>query len=303
MQLKELIALYSRKALPALKDQRNRERHLRYWSEKLGDRIVHTITLKVMIGQRDRLIDKEKMSGPTANRYLSALSAVFAWGVDEQLVDLNPVRQVRRPKEAGIRVRYLSDEELPRLIAACEASHHPDLLPAVVLALTTGLRQSELFGLTWEQVEWPRLGLPEGATPVGRIHLLRGSTKNGEPRSTPLVGRALELLRGRFEALMPKGKPTGLIFSKKGFANVVYAWDKALKESGIEGFRWHDLRHTHFTELAKQGMDLQTMCMLGGWRSISMVLRYSHLTPQSVDRAGAMMARFGSAVDTISGSG
>jgi integrase len=243
-----------------------------------------------MIGQRDRMLDKEKMSGPTTNRYLAALSAVFTWAVDEQIVDSNPVRQVRRPKEAGIRVRFLSDEELPRLIAACENSHHPDLLLAVVLALTTGLRQSELLGLTWEQVEWPRLGLPEGATPVGRIRLLLGATKNGEPRVVPLVGRALELLRGRFEALMPKGKPTGMIFSGKGFNALSYAWEKALKESGIEGFTWHSCRHHWATQMVANGESLTTLMLVGGWKSMNVVTRYAHLDPSTVQGVGERMA-------------
>ena len=288
MLLRELIELYARKALPALKDRRNRERHMRYWTERLGSRVAHTITPKVMIGQRDRMVDKEKMSGPTTNRYLAALSAVFTWGMDEQIVDSNPVRQVRRPRETGIRVRFLSDEELPRLIAACEASHHPDLLLAVVLALTTGLRQSELLGLTWEQVEWPRL--PAKSSPVGFIYLHRGETKNGDPRTLPLAGRALDLLRGRFEALMPKGKPTGPVFSGKGFNSISYSWEKALKESGVKDFRWHDLRHSFATRLLRNGESTATVALLGGWKSPVAMMRYVHLTTDTVQGVGERMA-------------
>jgi integrase len=68
-----------------------------------------------------------------------------------------------------------------------------------------------------------------------------------------------------------KGKP----IAKAGGA----AWKKAMVRSGIENFRWHDLRHTWASWHAQAGTPLHVLQELGGWSSAEMVRRYAHLAP------------------------
>ena len=56
----------------------------------------------------------------------------------------------------------------------------------------------------------------------------------------------------------------------------------AVRAAKIEGFRFHDLRHTFASRLAMAGVDLLTIKELGGWKSLAMVQRYAHLS-QSTD--------------------
>ena len=55
------------------------------------------------------------------------------------------------------------------------------------------------------------------------------------------------------------------------------AWKKGLKQAGIEGFRWHDLRHTWASWLVQRGIPLAHLQQLGGWESLEMVQKYAHL--------------------------
>lgn len=57
------------------------------------------------------------------------------------------------------------------------------------------------------------------------------------------------------------------------------SWRLALKRAGIEGFRFHDLRHTWASWLIQSGVPLSALQEMGGWESIEMVRRYAHLAP------------------------
>lgn len=59
--------------------------------------------------------------------------------------------------------------------------------------------------------------------------------------------------------------------------NCTKAWYKALKETGLEGFRFHDLRHTWASWHVQAGTPLNALQELGGWSSAEMVRRYAHL--------------------------
>jgi len=63
----------------------------------------------------------------------------------------------------------------------------------------------------------------------------------------------------------------------QNFVNRVFL--PALKKAGIEGFRWHDLRHTFASRLAIAGVDLHTIQELMGHKTLAMTMRYAHLSP------------------------
>src|SRR5262245_1087069 len=83
--------------------------------------------------------------------------------------------EIPRPPKGAHRTRFLSEEEIPRLLAACRQSRNRLLAPLVTLALTTGARYSELAMLTWEQLD---LEADFGLSPIMRLTV----TKSGRPR-------------------------------------------------------------------------------------------------------------------------
>ncbi len=102
--------------------------------------------------------------------------AASDWGMESLI---NPVSRVRKPSLPSGRDRRLMPGEEEPLLAACDGSRSTWLGPMVRLALATAMRQGELVGLTWPDVDLDR-----------RTVILR-ETKNGTTRSVPLSTSAL----------------------------------------------------------------------------------------------------------------
>jgi integrase len=162
-------------------------------------------------------------------------------------------------------VRFLTDAERPRLLTACQASSNRHLYPLVILALSTGARKGELVTLTWPQVD------------LGRALVTLHETKNGEPRSIPLTGPAVDVIRAHAKVV----RLTPLVFPRQDGRRPVdirYAWYQALRQAGIDQFRFHDLRHSAASYLAMNGASLVEIADVLGHKTLAMVQRYAHLS-------------------------
>jgi integrase len=286
--LAELIDRYIQDVLPARKDYPDRKTQLTWWKEQLGNYALADVTPPLLAEYRDKLtsepvtrkgqINPGKRSSSTVVRYLAALSHAFTIGVKEwQWVESNPLQKVTKPKEPRGRVRFLSDLERERLLTACRESSNPDLYPAVVLALSTGARKTEIMGLRWPQVDLSR----------GVITL--EETKNGERRVLPLAGAALEIMRERKKA---RHIATDLVFPGQNIHKPIdlrTPWETALKQAEIVDFRWHDLRHSAASYLAMSGASLAEIAEVLGHKTLAMVKRYSHLSESHVAGVVARM--------------
>jgi integrase len=218
-------------------------------------------------------------SPATVVRYLAALShaltvAVKEWG----WLEANPLAKVSKPKEPRGRVRYLADDERERLLNACRESANPFLYTAVVLALSTGARRTEIWSL-----RWPDVDLQRG---VITLH----ETKNGERRVLPLVGHAHEQVKEH--ARVPR-LDTDLLFPSrrdpKQPIDLRKPWETALQKAGIADFRWHDLRHCCASYLAMNGATLAEIAEVLGHKTLQMVRRYAHLSEAHTARVVAAM--------------
>ncbi|HVS25809.1 MAG TPA: site-specific integrase [Burkholderiales bacterium] len=128
-------------------------------------------------------------------------------------------------------------------------------------ALATGCRSSEITGL-----EWSRVDLERKTAWLDR-------TKNGTPRGVPLNRDAvavLEVERGKHESycFTYRGKPI-----RRGICN--NGWLEAVRKSGLQDFRFHDLRHTWASWHRQRGTSTDELKELGGWKSRVMVDRYA----------------------------
>ncbi len=207
------------------------------------------------------------------NRELEALRNLFnrmiAWG---KATD-NPVRKVKRLKEPEGRTRWLTVEEINRLLAAC----NPHVRPAVLTTLHTGLRRQELLGLKAGDLDFARR----------TVTVQAAYSKNGERRSIPMNVTLTQTLR---PLIIGKASDAPVFQSRKGepYRSLRTAFTTACKKAGITNCRWHDLRHTYASQLVMAGVDLPTVKELLGHKSIEMTLRYSHLSQdhkrQAVER-------------------
>ncbi|WP_411727173.1 tyrosine-type recombinase/integrase [Methyloglobulus sp.] len=283
--LAELLDRYIKDVLPTKPKQAvKQQQQLEWWKDKIGAYLLSDISPSMIVQCRDGLASGETYRGTqrspaTVVRYMAALSHAFTIAVNDwQWLEDSPMRKVKKPKESRGRVRFLDDGERTRLLAACKESSNPWLYPCVILALSTGMRQGELMGLKWQDVN-----LKDG-------YLILHETKNGERRRVPLAGLGLELLREHakvrrldtdllFPGTAHKTKPIGL---RKPFLN-------ALQAAVINDFHWHDLRHCTASYLAMNGASLAEIAEVLGHKTLQMVKRYAHLSDRHVSHVVASM--------------
>jgi integrase len=271
--LSELIEKYIKDILPSKPKSMNAQgRQLRWWSNEIGYLTLADITPSVLAETRDKL--HEGRQPATVVRYMAALSHAFTIAVNEwEWLNDNPMRKVRKPKEPRGRVRFLNEDERHRLLDSCKKSKTKHLYPVVVLALSTGMRQMEIMNLTWDDVD------------ISRGLITLHETKNGERRAVPLVGHAKEVVK---ELSKVRRLDTNIIFySDTKPSTPIFIrtpWNNALKDSGINDFKFHDLRHTTASYLAMNGASLAEIAEILGHKTLSMVKRYAHLSEQHTSK-------------------
>lgn len=267
----DLIDRYCLEVLPQKRDSTKycQAFQFAWWKEQIGHELLSSVTPALLASCRDRLIrDKETPRSPvTAKRYLAALSHAFTIAMkDWQWIEENPSARVTMPKESRGRVRFLSDEERGELLSACSKSPNAVLYPIVLMAISTGARKGEILALKWKDVD-----LSRGAVTFQ-------DTKNSDRRTVPLLGAALEAVRG-----IPRRINTELVFADDDGTSPVRIrrhWESALVAAKISGFRFHDLRHTCASYLAMSGASTSEIAAVLGHRTLAMVKRYSHIGEQ-----------------------
>ncbi len=245
------------------------ERKIRCFSSLWGKRISEITPQDI---DKLRTEWRKTNTAATVNKKVAALKAALNWGIKKGLLSVAPLRIQRLPEtDSTPKLRYLSQEEEGRLME--ELRHGPDYLRVmVIVSLKTGIRRGALFRLEWRDIDFIHKTL----------HIRGEICKTGKGRIIPLSKSTLHVLRAW-------GPGEGLVFvsPKTGgrFDNVGTAWERVLREAGVAGFRWHDLRHTFASRLVMAGVDLNVVRELMGHSDLKMTLRYAHLAPEAKSRA------------------
>ena len=219
---------------------------------------------KVTRAEIEKVITAKSKTASSArvNRITALIRAVLRKAEREwEWIDKAPA--IRRLKEPGKRIRWITQAEAERLFT--ELPDH--LEPMARFSLSTGLREANVTGLQWNQVDLQRK--------VAWIH--PDQAKARKAIGIPLNEDAVAVIRQNI------GNHDTHIFTRNGKTVKKAgstAWKKALKDAGIENFRWHDLRHTWASWHVQNGTPLNILQELGGWSSYEMVLRYAHLAPE-----------------------
>lgn len=211
----------------------------------------------------------EGVKPATIHRQLGLMKRAFNLAVREwEWCKENPVTKVSLERLNNKRDRWLTLEEEERLLQSSPLW----LREIIVFALNTGMRLGEILSLTWKGVDLFR----KTATVF--------KSKNNERRTIPLNQKVFELLKARAKVRLIK---TDLVFHSQNHTpldkgNIRRAFCATLKKTGIEDFRFHDLRHTFATRLVQAGVDIYKVQVLLGHKSPVMTQRYAHHYPESL---------------------
>ncbi|TET71857.1 MAG: helix-turn-helix domain-containing protein [Candidatus Aminicenantes bacterium] len=212
----------------------------------------------------------------TVNRYLQLMGKMFNLAIEEGYLEENPARKVNNFNEKdSLKERILTEKEEEKLLENCS-----DTLKSIIaVALNTGMRRAEILNCTWDQIDLK----------AGMIRVER--TKSGKVRHIPINDDLFKQIL----KLKNKNGQSAFVFlnpaTKKPFLDMKTPFKRACRISGIEGLRFHDLRHTFATRLVANGVDIETIKELLGHHSIAITQRYLHSSDDRKRKAVEILSK------------
>ena len=230
------------------------------------------------------------------------LRQALSWAVKWQLVTRNPADAVSPPRPNRPEMRTLNVEETERLLISAEGSPSYAL---VYLALTTGARKGELLALRWQDVDLDRgqmeiqrtvyqvagSGMAFGAP---KTHLSRRPVKLSVETVRVLRDHRRQQAENRLR-VGPAYQDHDLIFASEigtVLSNTGRSFPRLASKAGLEGLRFHDLRHTAATLMLREGIHPKVVQERLGHASVSLTLDvYSHVLPELESAAAETLDR------------
>jgi len=266
-----------------LSDYRLRHRGVKFAQHAVGH-VVRILGEKMVVEigestvkdyQSDRL--RERAAPKTINDEIGFLLRLLADAGDVLRVRLRKGKLLRLevPRTGG---KAYSEQDKEGLIEQAAASASPHIEFALCLALNAGMRDSEIKGLTWGQVNEGKRVLTVG----------KSKTNAGEGRTIPIgetIAEALMRHKERYLRTFGELRPEWYVFPfgrprpsdpTRPVTSLKTAWQHVRQRANVTG-RWHDARHTLITELAESGAGDQTIMDIAGHVSKQMLSRYSHI--------------------------
>src|SRR6202453_3243439 len=257
---------------------------------ELGRKFVREVDGVAVQRWYENLTGVRDLADNTAVRHFNVMhhmmeKASTIWSKETGL-DRNPADQVEVMRPDDQRDRYLSEDELRRLKQAldektyCKGTKKINktfyrLRLLVLIAVGTGMRSAEIFGLRWSDVMYS-----EGLLAV------RSKLKKGKMRYVPMPPELAAEIRkypaviGEDRILPPEPG------AKSGRQRVEGSFEDLLKRAKIRDFRFHDLRHTFASWYMMCGGDLYELAKILGHSNIKMTERYAKLGRQHIAKTG-----------------
>lgn len=227
-------------AKPRNRNWRETERTLtRELVSLFGQLDIRTVTRPHLLEIIDAAI--ERGAHYQANRILATLRKLFGWCIERGIVETNPMHGLRAPTREQARDRVLDNDEVTRLVRACQADPYP-FGPFVLMLLATAQRRGELAEMRWSEIN---LETATWEIPAER-------SKNGKPHTVPLSSIALSILN-----TVPRFGSCDFVFTTtrkspvSGFSKMLRRLAEASETSD---WRLHDLRRTAASGMAKTGV-------------------------------------------------
>jgi len=242
-----------------------------------GHKVLSGITTTQIEAYRDKRRLAPGLQGTplkvsSLNRDLALLKHLFSYAVREGWVEKNPVSRMKLEKENNARDRILDPEEFTRL----QAHSAPHLQAVNLMAYQSGMRLGEILHLTWERVDL------KGNV----IRLKAEETKTHEGRLVPLTPELTALLKDLYKV---RYLGEDHVFLVKGHSvnSIKTAFNAACRRAGIQGFHFHDFRHTAVTNMRRAGIDHLTIMKITGHKTLEVFQRYNSFLESDLREAAS----------------
>ena len=222
-----------------------------------------------------KAVRRQTVSDKTVNRELQALKSSLYVAVRWGYILCNPFAQLKMCKVAECKPRYLTKLEAKNLLKKIKETWLKEI---IFVALSTGMRRSEITNLLWKNVDLENRSI----TVESNINY---RTKYGKARVIPINNLLLKMLVWKHHE-----KRTDLVFEWKGNAiradRLTKGFKRYSKSIGLDrSMTFHHLRHTFASWLIQSGVSIYEVQKLLGHSTIKMTEIYAHLLPNNLQNS------------------
>ncbi|MFZ5998064.1 MAG: tyrosine-type recombinase/integrase [Nitrospirota bacterium] len=298
----EMMDRFMREHAPTVADKtrksyRNSQAHLReFFSGLTLDKIDPDMIMQYVVHRREQtctpksedcqkcrqapetdacqaLREKRKCRPGTRNRELAMLSKAFNLARLWKWTRENPCELVKRENEDNEHIgQCLPEDKEKALLELCRPLCNGQLIDMVIVAVNTGLRESEVLGMQWDRIDFKARTI----TVIQKGNRLKVSAMNKTVCNLLLEKSKVRSISG-YVFVTANGTP----FIAR---NMYREFKKVCRKIGMPSFRFHDLRHTVGTRLAQAGHDLYAIASVLGHSQLSTAKRYAKHNVESLHR-------------------
>lgn len=248
---------------------------LNKWTHHLKKKPINEIKRSEFL-HAINLIKKERSIKHTA-KLKDAIKAIYKWSIDYQIargLNDDAICGLSVSRKVMVRTEILHEAQIVKLMAEASRQNHP-WYEIWGMALFTGLRSGEMRALRWSDIDFEQKMLNVTKSICQKTNKTK-ETKTGESRSLPLNDQSIKLLA----QLKPKTFDTGYVFPRisqwesGGQAQVLRVFCESI---GVPSVCFHSLRACFATQLLMNGVGLNVVQVMGGWRDTATMKHYNRL--------------------------
>jgi integrase len=253
-----------------------------YFENSMIDEIT-----RFQVGEFKAEVLKLERSDAIKNFVFSALKTVLQKATEWDLIDRNPASSVKPPRKGLPRTEYWSADEAGTFLLYMKDSPR---LPLYLVALNSGMRVGEIFGLKWDCVDTERRVLTVRRTWDQKTKTVKETTKTHKARIVPLNQPLFEILvelRRRDQGgrvLKPESVGLGCA------SHLARSFKQDAIAAQIRPIKFHDLRHTFATNFMANGGAIHALARILGHTTTNMTERYSHFGLDHVKQAAGFVS-------------
>jgi integrase len=248
-----------------------------------------------------KAVDVEKLSSRTVHHQHRVLSQALKYAVRQGYLGRNPCDLVDPPSPKGKSMTTLTQSEVTDLLITAQDNYY---YPVIYTAVSTGLRQAELLGLRWRDVDIAARSISVNQVLYKRrgVYQFNAPKTDNSRRRLRMTDKLAQFLREyrleRERLYHQLGKTITL--DDLVFANVEgkpidpsflsHSFGKIARKAGLKGVRFHDLRHTFASLMLLRGTPPKVVSEALGHSSVAFTMDvYSHILPEMQEEAMVLL--------------